>query len=295
MSRCIAAAGSGSRPSRYALFLVLFEVLVVARDVCFGSIAVGRQSGTRESKEFCILPNAADFIFAPDQGSQIGMQVTSRHPSKGSTSSLTFTVAPRLANAETAKAVGEIAKRAPGALFSYPVPLRTDLSITTIQTSERELLPLDQATLLTGPSSFTISLTPIQARQLLLPQAMFSPSASFRYTYTIKGITREHAGTPVVDERTFTISGVLNGFCAPRPESTVDLNGGVIGCARVNFAPTLVRSIQEGLRTTGDYDGSVDDIFGDRTDYAIRSFQKRNGEYVTGYPTRELLREINGK
>ena len=299
-----------SRPGKYLLSFVLTTICFLSTPVCLSaenpafaelidldasigfskprSITVLR-SFDRAKNVFFILPGTVEFIMPTDQASRIGLQANIALKGKHGAGSFTFTVAPKVSSEDFDEAIEELKKRFPDALFAYPLPTKAELSLTSIEQPKILFTGANDSTQLTNTISFTIKLTPIETRFLLLPQSLYSPSASFHYVYTIRGIERDPDGNPKIVERSFRLGGILSGFCAPYPDSTINLPASKTGCALAKFDRKLVREIQKLLKKSGEYDGIVDGDFGPRTDRAIRAFQKRSGLFVSGYPTLELL------
>lgn len=253
------------------------------------------QAFDRSKNLFFVLPNSVEFVLPQGQAGSIGLQANVARQAKGSAGSLTFTISPKVVAEDFSKAVEELKKRHPNALFAYPLPSKVQLSLSSIEQPSIVFSAQSESTPLTSAISFTTKLTSIETRFLLLPQSLESPSASFQYVYFLRGIVRDADGKPIVVERAFRLGGVLNGFCAPFPSSTVNIVTGRAGCVLVQFDRILVKEIQTLLKRSKEYVGVVDGVFGPQTDAAIRSFQKRAGLFVSGYPTRELLDSIKTK
>jgi len=249
----------------------------------------------RAKNIFYIFPSAVDFVLPQNGAAAIGLQVAAVRDANFSKGSFTFTVRPRFNGPETAAAIDELRRRFPNALFAYPVPSKSILSLTTIEQASVNFSPAQESSPLANEISFTAKLTPIETRVLLLPQSLESPSATFQFIYYIRGVSRDPDGSVTIIERPFLLGGVLGGFCAPFPAAIIDAGNGRTGCAHVTFDKPLVREIQRLLRRSKDYLGPLDGIFGSLTEEAIRDFQKRNGVLITGYPTRELRDLVKSK
>lgn len=247
------------------------------------------RSYDRTKNLFYVLPETVELVLPVSGNGSIGLQVAQR-----TGGSLTFSVVPRASQIDFQKAIVELKKRFPTAVFAYPLPSKASVQLITM-TSGTALTKDGESSTLTSQHTFTVKLSPVEARMLLLPDATTSPSATFRVSYTLKGVSRNSEGKPLVEERVLGFAGVLNGFCAPYPTSTISVATGNTGCAKVRFDKTLVLEVQRLLKLTKDYVGKVDGVFGTLTDEGIRSFQRRQGLYVTGYPTRELLEVIREK
>lgn len=245
----------------------------------------------RTKNVFYIFPSAVDFVMTHNQASTVGLQIAWQRGTGGH-GSFTFTVRPRFQNSEINKAVTELKGRYPKALFAFPVPSKARLSMSTIEQPSILFSPGEESSSLFNDIAFTAKLTPIESRFLQLPQSLDSPSATFQFAYSIRGVSREADGRAVVVERGYRLGGILNGFCAPFPKSTVEVSSGRTGCAYVSFDRALVKEIQSLLQRLKHFEGRGDGVFGPLTDAAIRSFQRSNKFFVTGYPTRELVDQI---
>ncbi len=69
----------------------------------------------------------------------------------------------------------------------------------------------------------------------------------------------------------------------------VSATAGVLATSRRGSSGSEVRQIQEKLKRWGYYSGSVDGIYGSKTEAAVRSFQKKNGLTVDGIAGKKTL------
>lgn len=236
---------------------------------------------------YFLLPATVQFIIVDGDRSTVGLTYRGAGGRPTGPGYLTFTVHPSVIGDDATEAIKELKARDPAAQFAIPIPEKSDLAFSTIG-SEIHLLKDGEAALLSSSDSFSVKLTDIAVRALLLPGSRQSPSASFQYSFTLRGVVWTSDGKPTVQERTFRIGGVIAGFCATNPETSIDLSGARQGCELINFDPKLVLSIEQRLRERGFYSGRLDSRYGPELDVAIRKFQRSAGLVVDGVPTATL-------
>ena len=64
---------------------------------------------------------------------------------------------------------------------------------------------------------------------------------------------------------------------------------GVFAVSRRGSSGSEVRQIQEKLKRWGYYNGSIDGVYGSRTEEAVKSFQRKNGLTADGIAGRKTL------
>ncbi|MGQ0622773.1 MAG: peptidoglycan-binding domain-containing protein [Panacagrimonas sp.] len=297
ISTCIALALAGSAPSVAQVVPNPPQTPHLGEMIDFDS-AVGfstpRQvtlfTSVDKSKHlYFLMPTAVEFVLKNRGSSATGLLYTSEAAAKFPIGYLTFTVVPVMDTADYEEAIKEIKQRDPSAKFAYPNSTKNVLTFTGIDMPEKSLFGDGIAAPIPSRNSFTLLLSRLSARALLLPRAYESPSASFQYSFSLRGAVRMADGSFQVLERTYRIGGVLAGFCANVPESTWDLRSARRGCPLVSFNTKLVREIQRELKRLALYAGRIDGRFGELSELAVRKFQKSAKMYVDGYPTRELL------
>ena len=67
---------------------------------------------------------------------------------------------------------------------------------------------------------------------------------------------------------------------------------GVFAVSRRGSSGSEVRQIQEKLKRWGYYNGSIDGVYGSRTEEAVKSFQRKNGLTADGIAGRKTLNAI---
>jgi hypothetical protein len=135
----------------------------------------------------------------------------------------------------------------------------------------------------------SIVLPPIALRAMLTPRSYQLSILAVSTEYEVRGMSRDPNGKPMMEDRVFRVSTTVEGFCALVPGAALDASIGKSGCISPRYNAKTVRRMQVLLKSKKFLRGTVDGIYGESTENAIRAFQRANKLTVDGIPTLELL------
>ncbi|MCM2438711.1 peptidoglycan-binding protein [Agrobacterium vitis] len=161
----------------------------------------------------------------------------------------------------------------PDVKLHYLEPRLARFEVTIV--GERHIVTPFTTTLRFGRDmSLSVPVSGEVAAFLLSGRTTDVPIGNVTLTYTIRGRELGLDGTSSVVDRKLQISGFINGGCARRSESYVDVSTGNTGCiVGMKYSAEEVVLIQLELKRLALYKGPVDGIIGWQTKKAVRAAQ----------------------
>jgi hypothetical protein len=255
------------------------------------AVSVFRSADPGDHQHF-LIPNSVQLAETPEGRPRFALFYTTDRNNK-KTGYITFVVTPVLNTDELQAVINDVKAGNAQARFGIPTPTASKFYLVGPEFGRKDLTSATPASNpLRTSSGFTTEISSIAVRAALTAGSYKQPIFAVGHDFTLRGTERDDLGNARVVSRTFATSFVINGLCAIHPELVIDLGTGRRGCTAQTYDYHLIRRLQKQLKARGYDAGSIDGVFGTRTEAAIRAYQKDAALTVDGIPNEELLKRL---